>query len=82
MQNFSSQKIVNDCFVCFFVVLMQIEDAKGLFLRLDEKGLLDNDYFLSQLLQTIRREDLLSILETDSRRPEETDASPALSAYR
>ncbi|XP_039999900.1 caspase-8 isoform X2 [Xiphias gladius] len=37
---------------------------------------------LEGLLQTIRREDLLNLLETDSRTPEETDARPSLSAYR
>ncbi|XP_070774486.1 caspase-8 [Enoplosus armatus] len=74
------------CFLCRDVVhrrrLEGVVDAKGLFLRLEEKCLLENDFFLSQLLQTIRRADLLSLLETDSRRPEETDANPILSDYR
>ena len=61
---------------------IQIKDARELFSRLEEKGVLENSFFLSQLLRTIRRTDLLSFLETDSRRPEETDASPTLSAYR
>lgn len=64
------------------VVLIQIKDAKALFLRLEEKGLLEDSVFLSQLLHIIRRADLLSLLETDSRRPEETDANPILSNYR
>lgn len=63
-------------------VLLQITDAKGLFLRLEEKGLLENHFFLSQLLHTIRRADLLSLLETDSVQIEETDACPILSNYR
>lgn len=61
---------------------LQIKDAKDLFLRLEEKGLLQNDAFLRQLLCTIHRADLLRVLETDSRPPEETDASPVLSDYR
>lgn len=61
---------------------LQIKDAKDLFLRLQEKGLLQNDAFLRQLLYTIHRADLLRVLETDSRPPEETDASPVLSDYR
>lgn len=74
------------CFLCLDVVnrkrLEGIKDAKGLFLRLEEKGLLENNVFLSQLLNTIRRADLLGLLETDSRRTEETDANPILSDYR
>eukprot|EP00064_Thunnus_orientalis_P015440 superscaffoldBa00002860_g15492 len=73
------------CFLCLDVVnrkrLEGIKDAKGLFLRLEEKGLLENNVFLSQLLNTIRRADLLGLLETDSRRTEETDANPILSDY-
>lgn len=68
--------------VCFFVVLKQITDAKKLFVRLEEMALLDNHFFLRQLLETIRRADLLSLLETDSMQPEETDAYPMLSQYR
>lgn len=63
-------------------ILIQTGDAKALFMRLEEKGLLENHLFLSQLLHTIRRADLLSLLETDSKRPEETDANPILSDYR
>ncbi|XP_054452141.1 caspase-8-like [Anoplopoma fimbria] len=74
------------CFLCRDVVNMKhlegITDAKKLFLRLEAKGLLENDLFLSQLLQTIRRADLLNLLEADSRQPEETDANPMLSEYR
>ncbi|XP_030015541.1 caspase-8-like isoform X2 [Sphaeramia orbicularis] len=73
-------------FLCRDVVnrkrLEDVSDAKKLFLRLEEKGLLDDDFFLAQLLQTINRADLLSVLETDSRPPEETDANPMLSDYR
>lgn len=68
--------------LCFLDVFLQVRDAKALFLRLEERGLLDNHIFLSQLLHTIRRADLLSLLETDSRQPVETDANPLLSEYR
>ncbi|KAF1383408.1 hypothetical protein PFLUV_G00131590 [Perca fluviatilis] len=81
-----SSEVAALCFLCRDVInrkrLEGIVDAKGLFLRLEEKGQLENDFFLSQLLQTIGRADLLNLLETDSRRPEETDANPVLSDYR
>lgn len=57
-------------------------DAKGLFRRLEEKGHLENHFFLSELLHTIRRADLVKRLETDSRQREESDATPFLSSYR
>ncbi|XP_008303542.1 caspase-8 [Stegastes partitus] len=81
-----STEVAELCFLCRDVIsgkrLEGITDAKQLFLRLEEKGLLENNYFLSQLLRTIRRADLLSHIETDSRQAEETDAQPALSQYR
>lgn len=74
-------------FLCLDVVnrrrLENVVDGKGLFLRLEEKGLLDNDAFLSQLLQTIGRKDLLNLLRTStSSQSTETDANPLLSDYR
>lgn len=62
--------------------LENVVDGKGLFLRLEEKGLLDNDAFLTQLLQTIGRNDLVNLLRTSSRQSTETDANPLLSDYR
>ncbi|KAM4604607.1 caspase-8 [Polymixia lowei] len=59
--------------------LETVKNGRELFTRLEEKGLLENRCFLSQLLSTIRRLDLLSLLETDSK---QTDASPILSDYR
>lgn len=85
-EELDSSEVAALCFLCRDVVnkkrLEGIGDAKKLFLRLEEKGLLDNHLFLRQLLQTIGRADLLNLLETDSRRPEETDAIPMLSEYR
>ncbi|XP_040911806.1 caspase-8 isoform X2 [Toxotes jaculatrix] len=85
-EELESSEVAALCFLCRDVVnrkrLEGVGDAKQLFLRLEEKGLLDNSFFLSQLLSTIRRTDLLNLLETDNSQPEETDASPALSAYR
>lgn len=66
----------------FLFLFSQIQDARQLFLKLEEKCLLENSSFLSQLLQTIRRADLLSLLREESRQQEETDASPLLSEYR
>uniref|UniRef100_UPI003AAA5EF2 caspase-8 n=1 Tax=Centroberyx gerrardi TaxID=166262 RepID=UPI003AAA5EF2 len=86
-----SSEVAALCFLCRDVLnrkrLETIKDGKQLFMRLEEKGLMENHVFLSQLLDTIRRADLLSLLETDSSRPEEgfgpqTDANPVLSDYR
>ncbi|XP_074545053.1 caspase-8 [Halichoeres trimaculatus] len=85
-EELDSSEVEALCFLCRDVVsrkrLEGLRDAKELFLRLQEKGLLDDSVFLSQLLNTIRRADLLSFLQTDSRHPEETDANPLLSTYR
>ncbi|XP_032386784.1 caspase-8 [Etheostoma spectabile] len=85
-EELGSSEVAALCFLCRDVInrkrLEGIVDAKDLFLRLEEKGLLENDFFLSRLLRTLRRADLLHLLETDSRRPEETDANPMLSDYR
>ncbi|KAK9539326.1 hypothetical protein VZT92_004437 [Zoarces viviparus] len=85
-EELESSEVASLCFLCQDVVnrkrLEGIRDAKKLFLRLEEKGLLENNLFLYNLLQTIRRTDLLNLLETDSRPPEETDANPMLSEYR
>ncbi|XP_010887106.2 caspase-8 isoform X1 [Esox lucius] len=67
--------------------LEKVKDGRDLFLRLKEKSLLEDHQFLSQLLKVIGRVDLLLLLETDSRQPEQpantqTDASPILSQYR
>ncbi|CAN9503256.1 unnamed protein product [Ophioblennius macclurei] len=74
-------------FLCFDTVnkkrLEGINDAKDLFLRLEEKGLLENNVFLSDLFRTLRRTDLLKLLGVDSRQPQdETDSTPVLSKYR
>uniref|UniRef100_A0A3Q4HIH9 Caspase-8-like n=1 Tax=Neolamprologus brichardi TaxID=32507 RepID=A0A3Q4HIH9_NEOBR len=86
-EGLGSSEVAELCFLCRDVVTRRrlenvSTDAKDLFLRLEEKGLLRNDAFLRQLLDTIHRADLLRVLETDSRPPEETDASPVLSDYR
>uniref|UniRef100_A0A8C6UIS7 Caspase-8 n=1 Tax=Neogobius melanostomus TaxID=47308 RepID=A0A8C6UIS7_9GOBI len=74
------------CFLCRDVVnrkrLENVVDGKGLFVRLEERGLLDNAAFLSQLLQTIGRNDLVNLLRTDRCQYTETDANPLLSDYR
>ncbi|KAM6989264.1 caspase-8 [Tautogolabrus adspersus] len=84
-EELDSSEVAALCFLCRNVIsrkrLEKVRDAKDLFLKLEESGLMENGAFLSQLLNTIRRADLLSLLETDSRRPEETDANPLLSAY-
>ncbi|KAM6919634.1 caspase-8 [Lycodopsis pacificus] len=85
-EELESSEVASLCFLCQDVVnrkrLEGIRDAKKLFLRLEERGLLENNLFLCILLQTIHRTDLVNLLETDSRPPEETDANPMLSEYR
>lgn len=60
----------------------QITNIKDLFSSLKEKGLLQNNCFLSQLLSTIDRVDLVRSLGIDSKRSKDTDGSPVLSQYR
>lgn len=85
-EELGSSEVASLCFLCLDFInkkrLEGIVDAKGLFKRLEEKGLLENHFFLAELLHTIRRADLLELLETDSRRLEETDANPILPSYR
>ncbi|KAM3866079.1 caspase-8 [Diretmus argenteus] len=89
-EDLESSEVAALCFLCSDVVsrkrLETVMDGTELFYRLEEKGLLENPFFLSQLLNTIDRADLVGRLETDSRRPEnfgpQTDATPVLSAYR
>uniref|UniRef100_A0A3Q1FMT9 Caspase-8 n=1 Tax=Acanthochromis polyacanthus TaxID=80966 RepID=A0A3Q1FMT9_9TELE len=85
-EELDSSEVAGLCFLCRDVIsgkrLEGIKDAKQLFLRLEEKELLENKFFLTQLLRTIHRADLLSLIETDSRQTEETDARPLLSEYR
>lgn len=69
-------------FNLFSSLFSQISNARELFRKLEEKCLLDSSYFLSQLLQTIGRRDLLSRLVADLGQPVETDAKPLLSKYR
>lgn len=66
----------------FLFLFSQIRNARELFSKLEEKCLMGNSSFLSQLLQTIHREDLVRLLKADSRQLEETDARPLLSEYR
>lgn len=85
-EELDSLEVAALCFLCCDVVnkkrLQGIKDAKELFRRLEERGLLENSNFLHQLLRTIQRADLVNLLETDSRPTEDTDASPILSDYR
>ncbi|KAM9322524.1 caspase-8-like [Pholidichthys leucotaenia] len=80
-----SEEVAELCFLCLDFIsrrrLEGIKDAKALFVKLEERRLLDNTIFLSDLLRTIGRADLCKLLETD-KREEETDASPMLSNYR
>ncbi|XP_054624709.1 caspase-8 [Dunckerocampus dactyliophorus] len=85
-EELESSEVATLCFLCRDVVnkkrLEGIEDAKELFYRLEERGLLENCEFLAQLLDTINRADLLSLLGTNRQCMEETDAKPILSNYR
>lgn len=85
-EKLDSSEVAALCFLCLDFVnrkrLEGIRDAKDLFLRLEEKGFLENDVFLSQLFRTLRRSDLLRLLATHSSQPVETDSTPVLSDYR
>ncbi|XP_028986885.1 caspase-8 [Betta splendens] len=84
-EELGSSEVAELCFLCRDVIskkrLEGVRDAKDLFSRLEERGLL-NAFFLCDLLKTICRADLLQYLQTDNMPPEQTDASPCLSAYR
>ncbi|KAM4557729.1 caspase-8 [Fundulus diaphanus] len=85
-EELASAEVAELCFLCSDVLnrkrLEGIKDAKELFVRLEEKGLLENSSFLSQLLHSIHRADLLNMLENDGGQVQETDANPFLSDYR
>ncbi|XP_061926248.1 caspase-8 [Entelurus aequoreus] len=74
------------CFLCRDVVhtknIEEVNDAKDLFNRLEEKGLLEDCAFLAELLGTVGREDLRRLLVTNRQCAAETDATPMLSSYR
>ncbi|KAJ8254996.1 hypothetical protein GJAV_G00199730 [Gymnothorax javanicus] len=66
--------------------LERVSDGRGLFLRLDEHGLLEDD-FLRELLCTIQRRDLLRLLGSNCAATEQTiqgrrGDNPRLSPYR
>nr|AMA01983.1 caspase 8 [Hippocampus abdominalis] len=83
----ASSEVAALCFLCRDVLNCQhlegVKDAKVLFNRLEERDCL-NPEFLHQLLRTIRRNDLLSLLKGNRQNVEETDANPIgkLSNYR
>ncbi|XP_072297166.1 caspase-8 [Eucyclogobius newberryi] len=85
-EELDSSDVASLCFLCSDVItrkrLENVTDATRLFDRLEEKGLLDNDAYLSQLLQTIGRNDLVDILRTNQSQFTEADANPMLSDYR
>lgn len=85
-EQLDSTDVAELCFLCSDNVsrkrLQGIKDAKDLFLRLEDKGLLDNSVFLSQLLSTMGQTKLLSLLGAENRPLQETDSTPVLSKYR
>lgn len=91
-EDLDSSEVSALCFLCLDVLgrkhLQNVKDGRGLFLKLQERGLLGNYAFLSQLFNTIGRADLAQRLETeDAGQPWQissiqTDASPVLSDYR
>lgn len=78
-------------FLCMDILpkkrLENVKDAKDLFLRLEEQALLNDVYFLADLLHTIGRKDLLQLLGTDERKigswlSTQTDSTSGISPYR
>lgn len=78
-----SSEVAALCFLCRDVLhkkaLETVQDGRDLFKLLENKDLLRNPNFLSQLLKTIKRADLLGLLEADGT---QVDSSPLLSDYR
>lgn len=64
--------------------LESVKDAKDLFLRFTEQDLLIEELFLPDLLYTIKRYDLLSILDTDKTHVSKQleNQSSGVSSYR
>ncbi|KAM6948212.1 caspase-8 [Aplochiton taeniatus] len=90
-EDLDSSEVSALCFLCRDILgrkyLENVQDGQSLFLRLEERGLLENYRFLFQLLSTIGRADLAQRLETEDAQLQQmssiqTDASPALSDYR
>uniref|UniRef100_A0A3Q4GXU8 DED domain-containing protein n=1 Tax=Neolamprologus brichardi TaxID=32507 RepID=A0A3Q4GXU8_NEOBR len=77
-----SSEVAALCFLCSDVVSRKHLEEVKLFSRLSEKGLLENNTFLKELLRTIHREDLIIRLEAGSGNLEETDARRVLSNFR
>ncbi|XP_053739069.1 caspase-8-like isoform X2 [Synchiropus splendidus] len=85
-QELESHEVAALCFLCRDVVsrksLEKVQDAKGLFTELSDRGLLDHSGFLAELLETINRNGLLNDLRTHHGWSYDTDATPILSDYR
>uniref|UniRef100_A0A3P9H614 DED domain-containing protein n=1 Tax=Oryzias latipes TaxID=8090 RepID=A0A3P9H614_ORYLA len=78
----NSEEVAELCFLCTDSIPRKRLEGVRTFLKLEEVSLLDS-FYLSQLLKTIHREDLVRLLQNDSRHAEETDAIPILcSDYR
>ncbi|XP_067229988.1 caspase-8 isoform X2 [Chanodichthys erythropterus] len=90
-EDLTSSDVAQLKFLCMDLIpkkrLETVIDAKDLFLRLDEQTLLDDGLLVPELLITIRRLDLLSILgttkeEVERELPERDDPSKGVSTYR
>lgn len=90
-ENLTSSDVAQLKFLCVDLIpkkrLETVTDAKDLFLRLDEQALLDDGLLVPELLITIGRLDLLSILGTTKEEverdlPDRDISSKGVSAYR
>ncbi|KAM8838559.1 caspase-8-like isoform 2-T2 [Synchiropus picturatus] len=85
-QELESHEVAALCFLCRDVVsrkaLEKVQDAKGLFTELSDRGLLNHSGFLAELLETINRNALLNQLRTHHGWSYDTDATPIVSDYR
>lgn len=90
-ENLTSGEVAQLKFLCMDLIpkkrLETVTDAKELFLRLDEQALLDDGLLVPELLITIRRLDLLGILEISKDNVERNllqrdTSSKGVSAYR
>ncbi|KAA0713238.1 Caspase-8 [Triplophysa tibetana] len=91
-EDLTSEEVAQLKFLCTDTNLLQkkglerVSDAKDLFLRLEEQGLLEDGMLIPELLITIRRFDLLHILNTSraevERHLQTRDTSKGVSPYR
>ncbi|XP_051997157.1 caspase-8-like [Xyrauchen texanus] len=90
-EDLTSDEVAQLKFLCMDLIpkkrMETVSDAKDLFIRLEEQSMLDDALLVPELLMTIRRFDLLAILNTSKEKVERDlwqrdPSSKGVSAYR